>query len=78
MPKFSGKISDPCKGGTNRSIKYMFVMGVEQNLTKYQVNKLQTWAAWPELPGLPYNREGALRSHYHYFHEYFHEFFIYE
>ena len=28
-------------------MKYMFAMGVEQVLTKYQVNKLQTWAAWP-------------------------------
>ena len=28
-------------------MKYVFAMGVEQVLTKYQVNKLQTWAAWP-------------------------------
>ena len=28
-------------------MKYMFAMGVEQVLTKYQVNKLQTWPAWP-------------------------------
>ena len=28
-------------------MKYMFAMGVAQVLTKYQVNKLQTWAAWP-------------------------------
>ena len=28
-------------------MKYMFGVGVEQVLTKYQVNKLQTWAAWP-------------------------------
>ena len=28
-------------------MEYVFAMGVEQVLTKYQVNKLQTWAAWP-------------------------------
>ena len=25
----------------------MFAIGVEQVLTKYKVNKLKTWAAWP-------------------------------
>ena len=28
-------------------MKYVFAMVIEQVLTKYQVNKLQSWTAWP-------------------------------
>ena len=45
VPGFSGKILDPCNGGTNPPMQYVFAMCIEQVLTKYHINKLQNRAA---------------------------------